>query len=93
MTFRKFTRSEVNKAIADVYFAFAGGLNSLNHPMARPMAWSAFFFEKNLGLIGRSLFWLIDLRITGQVWEDLSIMAKHHRLDKFTGRSLISSRN
>lgn len=88
--FRRLTPREVNEALSEAYYSFAGGLNALNHPSARNMARAAYWYQKNLPTIG-SMFWkLANRKIYKHTWEDLGAMQRFGRLDIETGKSLLS---
>lgn len=89
MMFRKYTNIEVNKALSEAYYQYAGGLHALGHPAAKYMAYSARFYELNFASFGQFFNWLANKKIYKDTWQDLSVMLKFERLDIQTGRSLV----
>jgi len=89
--FRRLSPQEVNKALSEVYFQFAGGLKVLNHSSAQNMARAAYWYHLNYPSLGTLFYWLANRKIYKHTWRDLQVMERCNRLDIQTGRKLIYS--
>jgi len=87
---RRYTHNELNQALSEVYYGFAGALSALGHRDAKIMAWSAYYYGLNIAFLGRFLFWYASLGISKEVWAEVMLMNKFERVDITSGKALLN---